>query len=86
MRRNLLFSVLLIALVAGRQIGDAGASTFYLSPAGSDGAGTGARQKPWKSISHAAGKVPDDGSAIVLLDGLYEGGKSVDRQFTKTCT
>jgi hypothetical protein len=61
------------------------AATFYLSPAGSDTGGNGSRQRPWKTIALAAGKIPDDGSSIVLLDGLYEGAQSVDRQFKRPC-
>jgi hypothetical protein len=62
------------------------ASTWYLSPGGSDSAGIGSRQKPWRTIRFATSNVPDDGSTIDLLDGLYEGAESVARQFTKTCT
>ena len=65
---------------------DARAATFYLSPGGSDTGGTGARQSPWKTLQHATGKMPDDGSTLVLLDGLYDGSQSVARQFNKTCT
>jgi len=86
MSRSLLFLILLITLIAGRPAGDTEASTFYLSPSGSDTTGIGTRQKPWKTISRAISKVPDDGSTIVLLDGLYEGAESVSRHFTKFCT
>jgi hypothetical protein len=78
-----LLPVLLLLLTFA---GNLTAGTYYLSPTGSDMAGTGARQKPWKSIQHATSKMPDDGSTVVLLDGLYEGSQSVVRQFTKFCT
>ncbi len=65
---------------------DAHAATFYLSPGGSDTGGTGTRQAPWKTLQHATGKMPDDGSTLVLLDGLYDGSQAVARQFNKMCT
>jgi hypothetical protein len=61
------------------------ASTWYLSPSGSDSAGVGSREKPWRTIRFATGNVPDDGSTIILLDGLYEGAESISRRFTKPC-
>ena len=36
-------------------------STWYLSPGGSDSAGIGSRQKPWRTIRFATSQVPDDG-------------------------
>jgi len=76
---------LLVVLFVWQVAGGVQAGTYYLAPNGNDAAG-GTRQRPWKTIGHAASKVPDDGSTIVLLDGLYEGGQSVGRQFTRTCT
>ena len=61
------------------------ASTWYLSPSGSDSHGDGSRERPWKTIGYASGKIPDDGSTIVLLDGLYEQPQSVGRQFNRPC-
>jgi hypothetical protein len=61
------------------------ASTWYLSPSGSDSMGVGSREKPWRTIRFATGEVPDDGSTIILLDGLYQGAESISRQFTKPC-
>ena len=55
------------------------------SPSGSDSHGDGSRERPWKTIGYAAGKIPDDGSTIVLLDGLYEQPQSVGRQFHRPC-
>ncbi len=63
----------------------AAAGTFYISPSGSDESGVGSRQQPWRTIIEAVRNVPDNGSTIVLLDGLYEGFQPADRQFTKTC-
>jgi hypothetical protein len=61
------------------------AGDWYLSPTGSDGGGDGSRASPWHTIAYAAGRIPDDGSAIVLLDGLYEQPQSVGRQFSRPC-
>lgn len=78
-------SLLLSALIFPSLAGNLAAGTYYLSPTGSDTAGAGTRQKPWKSLQQATVKMPDDGSTLVLLDGLYEGGQSVGRQFSKLC-
>ena len=62
------------------------AGTFYLAPGGDDAAGDGSRERPWRSIRHATDNVPDDGSMIVLRDGLYVGSQSVNRRFEQVCT
>ena len=61
------------------------AGTWYLSPTGSDSNGDGSRGRPWKTIGYAADTIPDDGSTIALLDGLYEPPQSVGRQFHGPC-
>jgi hypothetical protein len=63
-----------------------GAGTYYLAPAGDDRQGDGSRRRPWKTILHATSRVPDDGSTIVLFDGLYVGRQSINRQFSRLCT
>ncbi len=78
--------IALCATVFLRAAVSSAGSTWYLSPSGSDSTGVGSREKPWRTIRFATGKVPDDGSTIILLDGLYEGAESVTRQFTNTCT
>ncbi len=65
--------------------GTRAAGTWYLSPFGSDSTGDGSRAMPWKTIGYAAERVPDDGSTIVLLDGLYEQPQSLGRQFRRPC-
>jgi hypothetical protein len=62
------------------------ASTRYISPGGNDAAGDGSRDKPWKTIRFASDHVADDGAAIILLDGIYEGSQSIGRHFTQPCT
>ena len=79
-------SLLLPALLFLAQASKLSADTFYLAPGGSDSAGNGSRQKPWRTMEYATGKVPDDGSTVVLLDGQYDGSQSVSRQFRKSCT
>jgi hypothetical protein len=80
-RLAIVFSLLLFSVPR-----EARAATFYLSPGGSDTSGTGTRQSPWKTIQHATAKMPDDGSTLVLLDGLYDGSQEVARQFNTRCT
>jgi hypothetical protein len=36
------------------------ASAWYLSPSGSDSAGVGSREKPWRTIRFATGNMPED--------------------------
>ncbi len=62
------------------------AGTYYVAVNGNDAAGDGSRVKPWKTIERATQRIADDGSTIVLLDGLYEQSLSVPRQFSKLCT
>ena len=61
------------------------AGTWYVAPNGDDTAGDGSAAHPWKTIGHAAERVPDEQPTILLRDGLYVGGQSVTRAFTKTC-
>jgi hypothetical protein len=60
--------------------------TYYLSATGNDGGGDGSRARPWRTIRHATDSVPDDGSTVILLDGLHNGTQSVGRHFGKVCT
>jgi hypothetical protein len=62
------------------------AVTYYLSPTGSDSAGDGSAARPWQTIRHATDAVPDNGSTILLKDGVYVGTQSLGRSFTQTCT
>jgi hypothetical protein len=65
---------------------DVRGGTYYLAPSGDDVLGDGSRQRPWRTVRHAARRVPDDGSTIVLLDGLYVGSELIDRRFSQPCT
>ena len=61
------------------------AGEYYIAPDGDDSVGTGTTDSPWKSLTKAVATVPDDGSTIIVRDGLYEGGQSFSRHFTKAC-
>ncbi len=69
-------------LAGGRGAG----GTYYLSPAGSDSGGDGSAARPWLTLAHAADRIPDDGSAVLLLDGTYEGLQSIARHFKVPAT
>ena len=88
-RRSMVVETIIVAFLAAVLFGwvnqSYASSTCYLSPTGSDSAGDGSRERPWKTIRFAIEKVADDGSTVVLLDGLYEGTQSVDRHFSKEC-
>ncbi|MFB3890737.1 MAG: choice-of-anchor Q domain-containing protein [Phycisphaerae bacterium] len=73
-------SVLLAPLAALR------AGTYYIAPNGSDSTGDGSLTRPWGSIRYATDHVPDDGSTVLLRDGLYVGTQSLGRTFAKPCT
>ncbi len=45
---------------------------YYVATDGSDEGGDGAVERPWASISHALGQVPD-GSTILVAPGTYRG-------------
>lgn len=47
------------------------AKTLYVSPTGSNLTGNGSTEKPWKTITHATGKM-GAGDVLVLKDGIYE--------------
>jgi hypothetical protein len=57
--------------------------TYYIAPDGSDADGDGSAQSPWATIQHATESVPDDGSTIIVRDGLYTGYQFVERHFDK---
>ncbi|MHC4405242.1 MAG: hypothetical protein ACYTG0_36815 [Planctomycetota bacterium] len=79
------FSVL-FALTACWPTAHVCGGTYHLSPTGDDARGDGSRQRPWKTLRHATSRLPDDGSTILLLDGLYVGSQSISRRFTRQCT
>ena len=61
------------------------AGEYYIAPDGHDSTGTGTADSPWKSLTKAVAAVPDDGSTIIVRDGLYEGSQSFSRHFAKPC-
>lgn len=62
------------------------AGTYYIAPDGSNSTGDGSSDNPWATIRYATDQMPDDGSTLVVKDGLYVGAQSLGRSFTKTAT
>ncbi|SDW57586.1 fibronectin type III domain-containing protein [Paenibacillus sp. CF384] len=75
--RRVSLSLLSLVLVLGMSLGLFGsvasaAGNYYVSPSGSDSAGTGAQASPWKTIAYAAAHVPAGaGNTIVLTAGTF---------------
>ncbi|MDR3182574.1 MAG: hypothetical protein LBT89_06590 [Planctomycetaceae bacterium] len=82
MPKVFLFAVIIAAFFASA----VSAGTYYISPAGSDTAGLGNEEKPWRSLTKAIISVPDDGSVIIVKDGLYAGFMMPHRAFSRPCT
>jgi hypothetical protein len=59
------------------------AGTYYISPDASDAKGDGSAERPWATIRHATDSMPDDGSTLIVRDGLYVGAQALARHFTK---
>jgi len=57
------------------------AGVYYVATSGSDTTGDGSSEKPWATIGKAVSSIPDDGSTIIVRDGLYTGNISISRQF-----
>jgi hypothetical protein len=62
------------------------AGEHYVSPDGSNISGDGSYGNPWATLNYAANQVPDDGSTIIMKDGVYVGAQSVGRHFTQPLT
>ncbi|RPI63655.1 MAG: hypothetical protein EHM48_02110 [Planctomycetaceae bacterium] len=77
---------LFVAIVVLMTAGTAVAGTYYIAPDGSDSKGDGSANKPWASLKEAVAAVPDDGSTIIVRDGLYVGNQAILRSFKKLCT
>jgi hypothetical protein len=73
-------SVSLLASVLLAAGGQGVPGTYHLSPSGSDG-GDGSAARPWLTLAHAAARIPDNGSTVLLLDGTYTGLQSISRHF-----
>ena len=61
------------------------AQTYWVSPAGSDGAGDGSAASPWATLTHAVATVPD-GAEIVAKPGTYHGKVTLARSFAAGIT
>ena len=59
--------------------------TYYVSTQGSNSTGDGSAERPWATLDAATQAVPDDGSTIIVRDGLYVGAQALSRHFTKPC-
>lgn len=59
------------------------AGEYYISSDGNDSRGTGSPERPWKTLAKAISSVPDDGSEIIIKNGLYIGVNNLSRTFTK---
>jgi hypothetical protein len=75
---------LALALVLGG--GTALAGTYHVATTGSDLTGDGSAIKPWATIAAALKNVPDDGSTILVKDGVYKGQTLIARAFKKPVT
>lgn len=58
--------------------------TYFVSPNGNDSTGNGSPTQPWATIGHAVAAIPDNGSEIVVRDGIYTGRIRISRQFQTT--
>lgn len=71
---------LILALAAGIC---AHGGIYYVAPDGSDIAGDGSAARPWATLTHAAARIPDDGSTVVVRDGVYRGRVRLSRRFSR---
>ena len=62
------------------------AGTYYIAPDGSNATGDGSYGNPWYYLWYAADQIPDDGSTIILKDGVYPIRQSCSRAFTQMVT
>jgi hypothetical protein len=57
---------------------------YYVSPGGSDSAGNGSLESPWRTVSYALDHGPSNGGfSVVLLDGEYPDQVTTDRSFAE---
>lgn len=62
-------------------------SLFHVAAGGSDSEGEGSEAKPWASIGHALGRVPDEPGVIILVgDGDYPEDKEWSSRFASPVT
>lgn len=82
--------VMLIVLCAAQttfflHTANAQSSTYYVATNGNDTTGNGSSSKPWASIAHALGSVPD-GSLILVRPGQYNGQNILRGRFNTGVT
>jgi uncharacterized protein (TIGR03437 family) len=75
-RRRVL--ILALAATAGARGG-----VYYVAPEGSDATGDGSAARPWGTLTHAAASIPDDGSTVIVRDGVYRGRVRLSRRFSR---
>ncbi|OGF50576.1 MAG: hypothetical protein A2231_10035 [Candidatus Firestonebacteria bacterium RIFOXYA2_FULL_40_8] len=82
--RNVLNSVLVFfcILLSGYLY----AGNYFVATTGSNTTGSGSEGSPWATIGYAASVVPDNGSTIIVKDGVYAGTNSISRQFANLLT
>ena len=84
--RSILFFIVLVFVLFGlvtvfeQPHASAQFSEYYVATDGNDATGDGTISKPWATIGHALGSVPD-GSTILVRPGLYEGQISLQGNF-----
>src|SRR5687767_1774524 len=83
MRRAFLVVSAMLATYAGAAAAADAPKTYFVDAAGDDRAGDGSAAKPWKTITHAAARVPDEGVHIVVRPGEYNGVVRIARKFTR---
>lgn len=79
---NNIFTRLIIAIVFSLASATTQAGTYYVATNGNNSTGNGSLGAPWLTISHAVNQIPDDGSTIIVRDGVYYGSYSIGRSFT----
>lgn len=78
MKARLRFLVLTLAAAVSVRGG-----VYYVAPEGSDAAGDGSAERPWATLTHAAANIPDDGSTVIVRDGVYRGRVRLSRRFSR---
>jgi len=59
----------------------ASGGTYWVAADGSDSTGDGSAARPWATLTYAAARIPDDGSTVVVRNGVYRGLVRISRRF-----
>lgn len=59
---------------------------YYVATNGNNATGNGSAANPWATIEHAVNAIPDNGSQIVVRNGVYDGRVRINRRFQQTAT